>query len=121
MPRLREDQSALQRLTEALAEMAALPVEECDAEALGQVLQERQVILDRLQNTDTSSLSPLELAPLIRSLEEALRLDEECTKSLRKHMNVLTKNSSSLTQARRAVSGYRPTASDDARPLRSIV
>jgi len=118
---LREDQRKLQGLTESLVRMAELPIEECDAEAVGQALQERQVILDRLQKADTSTLSAEERAPLIQTLEETLELDSGCIKSLHKHMNVLTKSSSSLTQARRAVSGYRPTATDDARPLRSIV
>jgi len=114
-------QKSLERLTEELSRMAALSVEECDTDEVERVLQERQVILNGLQNTDTSGLDAGERQRLIRSLQDALRLDSDGLESFRKQLNVLTKSSSSLTQARRAVSGYRPTVSDDARPLRSIV
>ena len=95
--------------------------ERYDVEALSQHILERQHILDALQKADTSSLSSTERARMTRCIEAVIRKDESSVVTIRKCMKEIEKSSGSLAQARRAVTGYRPVPSDDARPLRSIV
>ena len=84
-------------------------------------LAKRQGILDRLQKTDTSRLSDASRETVARRLSQVIKKDEAAVVKIRKFMKTIEKSSSTLAVARRAVTGYRPVPSDDARPLRSIV
>jgi len=84
-------------------------------------LAKRQGILDRLQKTDTSTLTDTCREAMARRLSEVIEKDKAAVVKIRKILKTIEKSSSTLAVARRAVTGYRPVPSDDARPLRSIV
>lgn len=91
----------------ARLEQISIDPGETDLTRVATVLHERQYLLDRIRNSDTSALDPETRHELVRRIAQVQRRDERLRAALVAACDELGAKLDSMLQARSAARGYR--------------
>jgi hypothetical protein len=108
------DGRSIGQLVRAL-ESTWLEPDTVDLDRLTAMLGERQTLLTRIQESDTSTLDPATKRELFERLGRIRRRDQRLLAALAERRTELGKDISGVLHARNAVRGYRPIDSEPPR------